>query len=54
MSDKKALKTKKAEIENDLTDAKSRLDAASKSRNDTINDLQNRINAIDEEFKKDR
>lgn len=54
MSDKKALKTKKADIENDLTDAKSRLDAASKSQNDTINDLQNRINAIDEEFNKDR
>ena len=54
MSDKKALKAKKAETEKSLEEAKSRLDTASESRNATINDLQNRINEIDEEFNKDR
>lgn len=54
MSDKKALKAKKTETEKSLEEAKSRLDTASESRNATINDLQNRINEIDEEFNKDR
>lgn len=54
MSDKKDLKTKKSETERNLEEAKSRLDIASKSYNEAINDLQNRISQIDEEFNKDR
>ena len=54
MSDKKDLQAKRTEIEKNLAEAKSRLDTASKSHNEKINDLQNRISQIDEEFNKDR
>lgn len=53
-NDKNDFKVKKAEIEKNLEEAKSRLDTASKTHNEKINELQNRVNEIDEEFEKDR
>lgn len=53
MNDKKEWKAKKSETEKHLEKAKSRLETASKSYNETINDLQNRISQIDGEFNKD-
>ncbi|MGN0613418.1 MAG: zinc-ribbon domain-containing protein [Porcipelethomonas sp.] len=53
-NDKRDFKEKKAEIEKNLEEAKSRLDTASKTHSDKINELQNRVNEIDEEFEKDR
>lgn len=54
MNDKKDLKSKKADAEKRLEEAKSKLDIASKVFNEKTITLQSRVNEIDEEFNKDR